>query len=52
LGADLQDYDLILVDSSGWIEYLANRPLARRHRARLVTADQDFEGLPDTIVVH
>jgi predicted nucleic acid-binding protein len=25
---------------------------ARRHRAKLVTADQDFEGLPDTIVVH
>jgi predicted nucleic acid-binding protein len=25
---------------------------ARRHRARLVTADRDFEGLPDTIVVH
>jgi predicted nucleic acid-binding protein len=25
---------------------------ARRYRARLVTADRDFEGLPDTIVVH
>lgn len=24
---------------------------ARRHRARLVTADRDFEGLPDAIVV-
>ena len=24
---------------------------ARRHRARLVTADTDFEGLPDAIVV-
>lgn len=24
---------------------------ARRHGARLVTADADFEGLPDTIVV-
>ena len=24
---------------------------ARRHRARLVTGDADFEGLPDTIVV-
>jgi predicted nucleic acid-binding protein len=25
---------------------------ARRHRAKLVTADMDFEGLPDVIVVH
>ena len=24
---------------------------ARRHRARLVTGDRDFEGLPDAIVV-
>ena len=25
---------------------------ARRHRAKLITADADFEGLPDTIVIH
>jgi predicted nucleic acid-binding protein len=24
---------------------------ARRHDARLVTADEDFEGLPETVVV-
>ena len=24
---------------------------ARRHRATLVTGDEDFEGLPDTVVV-
>jgi hypothetical protein len=31
------------------VEYLANRPLARR--AKLVTADMDFEGLPNTVLV-